>query len=110
MKLMLDTHIYVDWVEQIRLTSDEIHAINQLNRKGNVFISTIVFWEIALLAEKNKLERNIKGFTESELLTWKKESLEKSNIIISEPSIEDQIKSVYLSKIHKDLLLPSSVC
>ena len=102
MKIMLDTHIYVDWVEQIRLTSQEIQTINQLNRKRCIYISSIIFWEIALLSEKNKLERNIKGFTESELVSWKEESLEKSNIQILEPSIEDFINSVYLPKFHKD--------
>ena len=50
----------------MRLTSDETQVINQLNRKGNIFVSSIIFWEIALLAEKNKLDRDIKGFTESE--------------------------------------------
>jgi len=102
MKIMLDTHIYVDWVEQIRLTPNEVQAINQLNRKGSVYISSIIFWEIALMAEKNKLERGIKGFTQSELISWKEESLEKSNIQIIEPSIDDLIKSVYLPQFHKD--------
>ena len=102
MKILLDTHIYVDWVEQIGLTSSEIQAINQLNRKGLVYVSSIIFWEIALLAEKNKLERNIKGFKESELLSWKEESLEKSNVQVLVPTIEDQLKSVYLPKHHKD--------
>lgn len=102
MKILLDTHIYVDWVEQIRLTSDEITALNQLNRKRCIYISSVIFWEIALLAEKNKLERNIKGFSEQELRAWKNDSLETSNVQIIEPSIEDFLKSVYLEKHHKD--------
>ena len=102
MKVLLDTHIYVDWVEQIRLTSHEVQAINQLNRKGNIFVSSISFWEIALLAEKNKLERDIKGLTESDLIHWKEESLDKSNVHLLEPTIDDQIQSVYLPKYHKD--------
>lgn len=54
-KLTLDTHVLIWYIEGIRLTQNQINVIENARRKGCLYISTISIWEIAMLANKDKI-------------------------------------------------------
>ena len=69
--LLLDTHVLIWLVEgNERLGSDALEAINQSLANGQLGVSAISFWEIAMLIEKGRLEFCI------ELDTWRHELLQ----------------------------------
>lgn len=62
--LLLDTHTLIwFYAANKKLGNDAHKKINQLQKKGEVYISAISFWEIAMLNNNNRLEINIPTFS-----------------------------------------------
>lgn len=54
-KLTLDTHILIWYTEGIRLTTSQVNVIDQARGQNLLYISAISLWEIAMLAQKDKI-------------------------------------------------------
>jgi PIN domain nuclease of toxin-antitoxin system len=54
-KLTLDTHILIWYAEGIRLTPTQVSIIDQARSQNLLYIAAISLWEIAMLAQKDKI-------------------------------------------------------
>ena len=92
---LLDTHALIFWCNQQSVSEDFIKFFDKQDQLGNLMVSSISFWEIALLTKKGKLE-----ITDVE--SWKNELFANTNLVLIEPSASEMIKSTQLPDIHKD--------
>lgn len=92
--ILLDTHIFVWWLNE---ESEHSHIFNFINSQNTKAISIITIWEIAKLIEvgRLKLDRDLKE--------WLDVALKRSDIIVLELSNQIIIKSTKLEgTFHKD--------
>jgi PIN domain nuclease of toxin-antitoxin system len=92
---LLDTHALIFWVESTEMSSDFIHFLDDQQRLGRLYVSTISFWEAALLAKKGRIEV-------TDVHAWKNDILNNTNLQLLEPSATEMIDSVGLPDHHKD--------
>ena len=92
---LFDTHALLFWSNQETVSEDFIKFFDQQAQKGSLYISSISFWEIALLVRRGRIAI-------SDVHFWKNELLHKSNIHMIDPSASEMIDSVLLPNIHKD--------
>lgn len=92
---LLDTHAFIFWVNGEGISTDFIKFLDEKNTQGKLYVSTITFWEIALLVKKGRIHID-------DLSTWKTEVLDNSNIHTLSPSISEMILSTELEDHHKD--------
>lgn len=92
---LLDTHALVYWVSKDFVSAQFIEFLDKQSRYGNLFVSSISFWEMALLCKKKRL------FIE-DLKSWVFDVIRFSNIHLIDPSYEQMIASVHLPDFHKD--------
>ena len=62
---------------------------------GNLYVSTVSMWEIALLKKKGRIEID-------DIHSWKEELILNFPAKFIEPSISDMIDSTILPDFHKD--------
>jgi len=92
---LFDTHALIFWNNRESVSEEFILFFDEQLQRGNLYISSISFWEIALLTKKNRLEiENVE--------VWKEEILTNSNIQLIEPSATEMINSTLLPDHHKD--------
>ena len=92
---LFDTHALIFWSNKELVSDDFIKFFDQQEQKGNIFVSPISFWEIALLVKKGKIEmKDIHG--------WKNEILSNTNIKLINPTSSEMIDSTLLPDYHKD--------
>lgn len=77
------------------MSEDFIKYFDKQDQLGNLLVSSISFWEAALLTKKGKLE--IK-----DVESWRNELLANTNLVLIDPSASEMIKSVQLPDYHKD--------
>jgi len=95
-RFLMDTHALVFWSMAQHVSEGFIEYFDEQSRQGNVLVSSISFWEVALLARKGRLEiQDVYG--------WKDELLEHSSIKLIDPTAADMIDSVLLPDHHADL-------
>ncbi len=92
---LFDTHSLVFWDNKEAVSEDYIKFFDKQNQKGNIYVSSISFWEIALLVKKGRIE--IK-----DIQAWKNELLSNTNIRLIDPSATELINSTLLPDHHKD--------
>lgn len=92
---LLDTHALLFWHNQVVLSNDFITFLDKQNQIGTLYISSISFWEIALLAKKQKLAL-------SDVHAWKNELMTNTNLGLTEPTPSEMIDSTLLPDHHKD--------
>jgi len=97
-KLILDTHIIIWYTEGIKnLSVQQIALIEQARKNGNLYISTISLWEIAILASKSRI-----AFT-LDVRDWIDRVLNIPGLKLFDLSYEILINSVFLPYYeHKD--------
>lgn len=97
MKYLVDAHIFI-WLifNANKINQQQLQVLN--NATGNIYISNISFWEIALKYHKGKL--NLSGFLPEKL----PEVAEKLGLKIIDISAQTMASSHQLSavKTHKD--------
>ena len=94
-RYLLDTHALIFWSSKEWVSKDFLYFFDNQSLKGNVFVSSISFWEVTLLSKKRKVSmRNVHD--------WKAGLLENTNIKIINPSASDMIDSTLLPDHHKD--------
>ena len=94
-RYLLDTHALIFWSSKEWVSQDFLDFLDQQTEKGNVFVSSISFWEAALLSKKKKIKIN-------NIHEWKSGLLENTNVRIINPSASDMIDSTLLPAHHKD--------
>ena len=92
---LLDTHAFLFWFNKENVSDEFVRFFDDQNELERLFISSISFWEIALLVKKCKIELD-------NVETWRINVLENSNIKMINPSASEMIDSVNLPDIHKD--------
>ncbi|WP_425361612.1 type II toxin-antitoxin system VapC family toxin [Candidatus Tisiphia endosymbiont of Ceraclea dissimilis] len=58
-KLTLDTHVLIWYSEGTNLSKEQVNIIEQVRKAGNLYISAISIWEIAMLVNKDKIALSI---------------------------------------------------
>jgi len=92
---LFDTHALVFWAKKQCVSDTFIRYFDEQVDKGNVIVSSISFWEIALLTQKNKIKIN-------DVNQWRIELLKNTNIQLIHPTASEMIDSTLLENIHKD--------
>ncbi len=92
---LLDTHALIFWNNQFSMSNEFIKFLDKQNQIGTLYVSSISFWEIALLVKKQKLAL-------SDIHAWKNELINNTNITIAEPTVSEMINSTLLPDHHKD--------
>lgn len=92
---LLDSHALIFWNSGTFVSQGFITFFDDQTQKGNVYVSSISFWEIALLVKKGRISI-------SDVHAWKNEILRNTDIRLVEPSASEMIYSTLLSDYHKD--------
>ena len=92
---LLDTHALIFWNNQVSVSEEFITFFDNQAKKGRLYVSSISFWEIALLVKKDKISM-------SNVTAWKNEIMNNTNIQMIEPSATEMIDSTLLPDYHKD--------
>lgn len=92
---LLDTHALIFWAESTNMSSGFIHFLDEQQNLGRLYVSTISFWEAALLAKKGRI-------SVADVHAWKNDILTNTNLHLLEPSATEMIDSVALPDHHKD--------
>jgi PIN domain nuclease of toxin-antitoxin system len=94
-RYILDTHALLFWYTRESVSESFIQYFDRQNDLGNLLISAIAFWELALLKTKGKIEID-------DLDNWKNELLVNTRLEMVVPSSSEMIRSVELPDFHKD--------
>jgi PIN domain nuclease of toxin-antitoxin system len=92
---LLDTHALIFWVESTGISAEFIRFLDEQQSLGRLYVSTISFWETALLAKKGRIEV-------TDVHAWKNDLLNNTNLQLIDPSATEMIDSVSLPDHHKD--------
>ena len=90
-----DTHALIFWRHKLNVSDKFIDFFDEQAKLGNLFISSVVFWEIALLAKKGRIEIE-------DVSNWRNDLLANAPIKIIVPDDSDMISSVEFPDHHKD--------
>ncbi len=91
----MDTHALMFWQNKQGLSEQYIRFFDEQAEKGQLFISSSSFWEIALLVQKGRI-------ASMDTHAWKNELLQNSKLQLINPSASDMIDSTLLPPYHKD--------
>lgn len=94
-KYLLDTHVLFNWAERKYLSKSLLSFLDLQSSLSNLFVSSISFWEIALLCKKGKL-------IIADLDIFAFEFISYSGVSLIEPSYHNMISSTLLDTHHKD--------
>jgi PIN domain nuclease of toxin-antitoxin system len=94
---LLDTHALLFWILQTGMSEVFIDHLDRKCEQEPLLVSTISFWEIALLQKKGKIT-----IENNDVIAWKDELFSHAHIESISPTINDMITSTNLPNIHKD--------
>ncbi|MCI0470306.1 MAG: type II toxin-antitoxin system VapC family toxin [Candidatus Aminicenantes bacterium] len=94
-KYLLDTHSLFFWIIKEEISFDFIDFLDRQSKNGKVLISSVSFWEIALLKKRGRIDIE-------DIYRWTDDILSYSPAKIIEPTISDMIDSTLLPDYHKD--------
>ena len=92
---LFDTHALIFWRTRQSVSDEFIKYFDKQDQLGNLLVSSISFWETALLAKKGKIKV-------VDIQAWRNEILANTNLIQIEPTASEMIKSAQLPDFHKD--------
>ena len=92
---LFDTHALVFWSNKTSVSEEFINFFDNQASQGCLYLSSISFWEIALLVKKRRISI-------SNVHAWKNEILRHTHIRMIEPSASEMIDSTLLPEHHKD--------
>jgi len=92
---LFDTHALVFWNNKELVSAKFISFFDNQVQQGCLYVSSISFWEIALLVKKGRIAL-------SDLHAWKNEIVANTNVQVIEPSASEMIDSTLLPDYHKD--------
>lgn len=94
-RFLLDTHAIIHWQNGTAMPSALADDLDVASRSGRVLVSAAVFWEVALLARKGRIEID-------DVSSWKNELLAATGVKLAIPQVDDMIASVALPQHHRD--------
>ncbi|MGB3191118.1 MAG: type II toxin-antitoxin system VapC family toxin [Limnoraphis sp.] len=94
--IILDTHIWIWWVDENPKLSSQNREIIQSNQASGLGISIISCWEVAKLVEKNRLA------FECSVEEWLELALKYPGIQLLELTLPIILESTRLSGFHSD--------
>jgi len=94
--IILDTHIWIWWVEQSPQLTDKYQQLIEIHGKKGLGISIISCWEIAKLVENQKIAFNLS------IEEWLNKALAYQNVQLIDLSLPIIIQSTQLVNFHKD--------
>ncbi len=92
---LFGTHSLVFWDSKEAVSKDYVKFFDKQDQKGNLYVSSISFWEVALLVKTRRIEIE-------DIHAWKNELLSNTNIRLIDPSATELIDSTLLPDHHKD--------
>lgn len=92
---LLDTHALIFWFNKENVSQQYVDFLDEQNELENLYVSSISFWETALLVKKQRIELE-------DVDAWRISLIENSNIKIINPTAREMIESVNLPDFHKD--------
>ncbi len=92
---LLDTHALIFWRHRTEISQLFLQYLDYQAKEGNLFVSSIAFWETALLVQKGRIAIE-------DIQTWKDEILTHSSVRLIEPTAGEMIASTQLPAHHKD--------
>lgn len=92
---LLDTHALIFWFSKENVSQEYIDFLDEQNELENLYVSSISFWETALLVKKKRIELK-------DVDAWRISLIENSNIKLIRPSAREMIESTNLPDYHKD--------
>lgn len=91
----MDTHALIFWRQNIEVSEEFISFFDEQAQSGNLYVSSITFWEIALLVKKGRIKIN-------DVSAWRNDLLANASIKMVDPTDLEMIASVKLPDHHKD--------
>jgi len=92
---LFDTHALIFWSNKSSVSAGFIQFFDEQNRQGTLYVSSVSFWEIALLVQKGRLAL-------PDVQHWQEELFRYTNLRLLAPSIKEMIDSTLLPSFHKD--------
>ncbi|MGE5342867.1 MAG: type II toxin-antitoxin system VapC family toxin [Candidatus Omnitrophota bacterium] len=92
---LLDTHALIFWVNAQEVSDEFIDFFDEQGKNGNLLVSSVSMWEIALLNKKGRI-----GI--GDLYQWKDDLLQYTPAKFIDPTMDDMIDSTLLPDHHKD--------
>ena len=92
---LFDTHALIFWASRTDVSTEFITFFDKQEQRGTLYVSSITFWEIAFLVQKERLSI-------SDTHAWKNELLNNTNLHLINPSASEMIDSTLLPPHHKD--------
>lgn len=92
---LFDTHALIFWSNRSEVSAKFIQFFDEQNHQGTLYVSSISFWEIALLVQKGRLAL-------ADVYRWQENLFRHTNLRLLEPSIKEMINSTLLPTLHKD--------
>jgi PIN domain nuclease of toxin-antitoxin system len=94
MNLLLDTHIWLWWVNQDNQLSARHRAV--ISEAENVFVSAVSCWEVVMLHQRQRIELT------KPLNDWFQLALEKSAIVVLPVTEAIAVNAAQLAFYHRD--------
>ena len=94
-RYLLDTHALLFWANGDFISAEFLQFLDDQDAKSALYVSSISFWEIAFLVQKEKIEI-------PDLYLWKDELLARTNLNLIDPTATEMIDSTQLPLHHKD--------
>ena len=95
MQWCFDTHAFYFWATSTVFDSDKQAELDRRVEAGDLWVSSVCFWEVALLVRKSRI-------CIDDMATWKDQVCLGSGITVVDPSADDMISSTQLPEIHRD--------
>jgi len=92
---LLDTHALIFWSVKEFVSEEFIRFFDEQMEQGYVLVSSISFWETAILVKKGRIQI-------SNVHEWKSGLSENTRIRIIDPTASEMIDSVLLPDCHRD--------
>lgn len=92
---LLDTHALIFWFNREHVSNEFIDFFDDQKDSGNLAVSSISFWEIALLVKKGRIELE-------DVAAWRIQLIDYTHITEITPTASEMVESVYLPDHHKD--------
>ena len=95
LRYLLDTHAVIFWSQKTTMSADFLLFLDKTAQGGDLFVSSVSFWEMALLVKKGRIATQ-------DVSVWKDQLLEHSGVRLLDPTADEMIRSVSLPTHHKD--------
>lgn len=94
-RYLFDTHALIFWQNRGDVSAEFLRFFDQQAQQNRLFVSSISFWETALLVQKQRVAI-------SDVLAWKNGLLTHSGIQLLDISADEMIASAQLPFHHRD--------